>query len=208
MVGFIGAGKGTTASILCEKHNFEQMAFAGTLKDATAAIFEWPRDLLEGDTAESRDFRETIDPYWSKEFGFDVTPRLMLQRVGTEAMRHGIHDGVWISSLGRKIDSSTKNVVITDVRFPNEIKMIHERGGFVVRIRRGPDPVWFEDATRENFMKTYHPDVHPSEWSWVGTPLDYILHNDSSISELESQISHMMKVFIGPTGDNQLHSTK
>jgi hypothetical protein len=63
-------------------------SFAGALKDAVAAIFVWPRHLLEGDTAESDRFRETADEYWTEKLAgkkgsifekYDkITPRLVL----------------------------------------------------------------------------------------------------------------------------------
>ena len=42
-------------------------------------MFGWDREMLEGDTEESRDWREKVDPYWSTETGNPITPRLILQ---------------------------------------------------------------------------------------------------------------------------------
>ena len=52
--GLIGSGKGTVADILEQEHGFIKVSFADSLKDAVAAVFGWPRSLLEGDTEESR----------------------------------------------------------------------------------------------------------------------------------------------------------
>ena len=64
IAGLIGSGKDTVANHLINNHNFTSVKFADKLKDGVAAIFEWPRDLLEGDTDESREWRETPDPFW------------------------------------------------------------------------------------------------------------------------------------------------
>ena len=199
--GFIGSGKGTVADILVEKKGFTKLAFADSVKDATAAIFGWPRALLEGDTDESRAFRETMDPWWSEKTGKHITPRYMLQLMGTEAGRDVFHKDLWILSLEKKL-GMYKDVVIADVRFPNEIDFIQRMGGFVVRVKSGDDPPWAEDAKRANLehntdlMSDHH--IHYSEWAWIGTPVDYQLDNVGPISMLASDIEHMLKVFTGP----------
>ena len=76
-VGTIGSGKGTAGEILAQRGFFTE-SFAAPLKDITASLFGWPRHLLEGDTQESREFRESKDPWWSERFGKDITPRYIL----------------------------------------------------------------------------------------------------------------------------------
>ena len=118
--GLIGSGKGTVADHLVDRYGFQKVSFADALKDATAQMFEWPRELLEGDTVESRTWRETPDEFWSSELGYTVTPRFVLQKFGTECMRVGFYDGVWVSIVKRKIlNNPTVNWVIPDTRFPN-----------------------------------------------------------------------------------------
>lgn len=213
IVGFIGSGKGTAADILVEKKNFHKLSFADTVKDATAAIFGWPRPLLEGDTEESRIFRETKDEFWSERFDYDFSPRLALQLMGTEAGRDVFHPDVWVYALERRL-AMYPNVVIPDVRFANEMDFIRSKGGFVVRVKRGADPEWFDTAKTANSIPQKQEEyitkltatnrmdeeykVHYSEWAWVGQEFDYVLHNESSISMLEADIEHMIKVFTGP----------
>jgi hypothetical protein len=40
--------------------------------------------------------------------------------------------------------------------------------------------------------------IHFSEWAWAGQIMDYQLDNNGSISMLEADIGHMIKVFTGP----------
>jgi hypothetical protein len=210
IVGFIGSGKGTASDILVNKHGFTKLSFADTVKDATAAIFGWQRPLLEGDTDESRAWREAKDEWWSERFGYDFSPRLALQMMGTEAGRDVFHPDIWIHSLERKMEMYP-NVVIADVRFPNEIDFIQSKGGFVVRVKRGLDPEWYDTAIRANDRKqdystaTMAQDemeekyrIHYSEWAWIGSIMDYHLVNEGALSMLEADITHMLKVFTGP----------
>jgi hypothetical protein len=205
VVGFIGSGKGTVADILVQKHNFTKLSFADTVKDATAAIFGWPRALLEGDTDESRAWREEKDEWWSEKTGKHITPRNMLQLMGTEVGRDMIDPNIWVYSLERRLELYP-NVVIADVRFPNEIKFIQSKGGFVIRVKRGPDPEWYETACAAN-AKVFSPDahaemvksgIHYSEWAWIGSIMDYHLVNEGALSMLEADVTHMLKVFTGP----------
>ncbi len=142
VVGFIGSGKGTVGDLL-EQKGFVKDSFAKPLKDACAAMFGWPRDLLEGDTEASRQWREQPDEFWSEKMGKKFSPRLALQLLGTEAGRNVFHKDIWVNSLLKRAGDS--NVVITDVRFKNELKFIHKNNGIIVRVKRGPEPDWYQD---------------------------------------------------------------
>jgi hypothetical protein len=200
LCGFIGSGKGTVANILVNEHSFVEDSFAATLKDAVAAVFKWPRAMLEGNTDESRAWREQVDPWWSERLGKPITPRWVLQQWGTEVCRKSFHDDIWILSLERKLATSDTNVVIADCRFPNEIAMIKRLGGEVWRVKRGAEPDWYDHAITYNkgesnigwAMSKHHlhtvANVHASEYSWVGSNFDKVITNESSIEDLRSAI--------------------
>jgi hypothetical protein len=188
--GLIGSGKGTVADILVEEHNFKKISFADKLKDSVAVLFGWPRSMLEGDTQESRQWREQVDEFWTNETGRTVTPRLVLQEFGTECMRQGFYDGIWVSIVKQQIltDPYT-NWVIPDTRFPNEIAMLQEIGGQVWCVTRGETPQWFLDY-RENNIKP--ADIHASEWAWGQTRFDEEIANDGTLEELRNQVSGLL----------------
>ena len=199
LLGFIGSGKGTAADILVSK-GFKKESFADPVKDAVSAIFGWDRALLEGDTNESREFRETKDEWWSKKTGQHITPRAMLQMMGTEAGRDTFHPDLWIHSLERRV-SNNEHTVIADVRFPNECEAIRNMGGYIVRVERGKEPDWYQAALRANtekntdLMSNYA--IHYSEWAWIGQKTDYNISNNGSMAMLEADIKHMLKIFGG-----------
>ncbi len=99
------------------------------------------------------------------------------------------HDDIWIASLENKLRNSRDDVVISDCRFPNEIRAIKQAGGMVVRVVRGPEPEWYNAAVSRNRgpngnstwslsgRKLEQLGVHASETAWVGTQFDVILDN-------------------------------
>lgn len=203
-VGFIGSGKDTAADYLVNFHGFRRDSFANTLKDAVAAVFGWDRTLLEGRTAESREWRDQVDFWWSNRLGKQITPRWVLQYWGTEVLRNHFHDDIWIASLENKLRKTKDNIVISDVRFPNEIEAIHNAKGLVVRVKRGPDPDWYTDALNMNKGPTNMSwaiskqrmselNIHASETSWVGGNIDYIITNDTTIDDLFQQLRSLVE---------------
>jgi hypothetical protein len=205
-VGFIGCGKGMAGDYLKFTHNYQKDSFAKPLKDAVSIIFNWDRDLLEGETTESRKWREQPDEYWSKKLGYPVIPRQVLQKMGTEAGRNIFGYDLWIASFeARWLKNNKPNLVITDVRFPNEIHSIRSLGGKVIRIKRGPDPEWYHDVyallssnndADKHVVETWSKQgkiPHMSEVAWIGSSFDYTLHNDSTTVEFQENLERILK---------------
>jgi hypothetical protein len=215
LVGFINSGKGTVGTILQNEYGFKPESFAKPLKDACAAIFGWDRALLEGDTPESRYYREQVDGYWAKVLNKPTfTPRLALQWMGTEAGRNVFGENLWTASCIRRCEMlwalQQYNTVVTDCRFVNEIKAIKDAGGVVVRVRRGQDPLWMRfylkqltSASADNlndYMAFREPELHQSEWDWVNSldKIDYTIENiegnPASMKDALSDILHEIKL--------------
>jgi hypothetical protein len=197
--GLIGSGKDTAADYLVNFHEFKRESFASSLKDAVSIIFGWDRELIEGRTKESREWREQPDAWWSARLGTTITPRYVLQYWGTEVIRQGFHDDMWIASLENKLRNSKNDVVITDCRFPNEIAKLKNQDAKIVWIKRGIIPHWYNIAARANkgdltaaeWLK--QESIHSSESSWAGTSFDYVIENNSSIEKLYSQLKNLVQ---------------
>ena len=210
ITGFIGSGKDTVAKMLVEK-GAVQDSFAAPLKDLCASVFGWPRDMLQGDTIESRDFRETPDMYWTRKLGIDqFTPRLALQLLGTEIMRTHFNQDIWLDSLEYRIRKQAQEdqiVVVSDARFKNELDLIKQLDGIVIHVIRNDMPEWYETAAHANrgsvpakhTMETRYASVHASEWKWAGYDFDYEISNTGTLAELQSQVD---------TIHNNIFSTK
>jgi len=199
--GFIGAGKDTAADYLVNFHEFRRESFAGTLKDAVAAVFGWDREMLEGRTKQAREWREQLDLWWSERLNMpELTPRWVLQYWGTEVCRQGFHDDMWIASLENKLRTSQDSIVISDCRFPNEIAAIRAQGGKIVWVQRGPTPHWYEIASKANAGDNKAREwlrlngIHASEYSWAGTQFDKIIINNGSIDSLYQQLKNLVQV--------------
>ena len=191
LVGPINSGKDTVADRLVIKHGYKRDSFAKSLKDAVSSMFNWDREMLEGNTESSRHWREQPDKFWSEKMGKEVTPRIILQQFGTEIMRGQMYDGIWVDSvIGRY---KGENTVISDTRFQNEIKTIKAHGGVIVLVKREEIP------TREEMQKQ---GAHQSEWDWIGSDFDYIIDNTSSLEGLNAHIDHFIDQLQGHPSSN------
>ena len=189
LCGLIGSGKNTVAEHLMKTHDYVGVSFAETLKDAAACIFGWDREMLEGATSEARDERELKDEWWSERLGFDVSPRYMLQFMGTEVMRNNLHTDIWALATEKRILEMQQhypmlNFVISDVRFPNEVAMIRRLNGKICHVRRGELPEWFGQNPEH---------IHASETAWNNEFFDATIYNDGTIEELKTTIDNLLK---------------
>lgn len=207
--GLIGSGKDTVADYLVAQHGFKRESFAGALKDAVAAVFSWDRELLEGRSAEARAWREQTDAWWAKRLNLPhLTPRWVLQNWGTEVMRRNFHDDIWVASLENRLRKTTEDIVISDCRFPNELKIIKNLNGTTVRVARGSDPKWFDIAATVNIGQSHvgwalgkskleRLKIHPSEYSWVGNKFDVVINNNGTIEDLYASTENIMTSIVG-----------
>lgn len=205
LVGFMNSGKTTVGNMLVNDYGFYSESFAKPIKSAVAEIFGWSRELLEGDTLESRKWRDIRDPVWSDELGWDITPRKALQLMGTEGGRNIFGPNLWTSALLMRL-SNNLNYVITDVRFANEIAALRRREAMIVRVKRGPDPGWLEIGKEFLSFEPFHEAgrtdrymaellaklPHRSEWDWVNSPVDITIDNDGTLDDLRHKVQQLV----------------
>lgn len=178
------SGKDTIGSYLVEKYGFVRVAYADALKEACKNIFGFSDEQLYGD-----DLKEVVDEYWGH------TPREILQKVGTELFRERlpqlctyISNDIWIRSVERKIQNLAKQgvskIVITDIRFPNEIEFITRSGGVTWKVVR---PGLFTDSSSP---------VHTSETLTDTFVCDHEFVNNSSLEILYAQVDSEMQTVL------------
>jgi hypothetical protein len=200
LVGFKGSGKDTASQPLLDLGH-QKTSFAGIIKDCCSVIFGWDRDMLEGLTDESRIKREETDLWWAEKLkrpGF--SPRRAFTSFGTDVIRQHFDENIWVMAVERQILNTGGDWVITDCRFPNEIKMIKDLGGTLIRVKRGAEPEWYNDAVVANGDSAAqgHAEavaamattgVHISEWAWVGNEhIDVTIDNDTTTAELHERV--------------------
>ena len=165
------AGKDLAAAYLVKHYGFLRLAFADPLKEAARCIYGFTDEQLYGQ------LKEVADPFWGE------TPRVILQKMGTECMRKGHRNDIWIAAAQRKLlGEPDRNWVISDCRFPNEARMIHSLGGKVVRIDAtfaGKQIIQAQTHESETAMNTY------TDW-------DHILLNDSTKEAYYKRIDEML----------------
>jgi len=156
LIGTAGAGKSTAAAHLVKGHGFVELSMAGPLKDLCARFFGWDRSRLD-----ELEYKEEQDPNLPDGW----TRRKVLQFVGTELMRH-IDPDIWVKKVLRQMDgiwcddeAAGIPIVISDVRFLNEVKLIQANSGIVVRVERlDPD---FESTTPAHASESELADFSP-----------------------------------------------
>lgn len=126
--GPAGAGKDTAVDFLkCSYENrmkIDCFSFAGPLKEGVRKMWDFSDEQLYGDQ------KEVVDPRWN------VTPREILQWMGTDVVRSKQPDH-WLKLMETKIKNSTADLIlISDVRFENERDLIMSLDGHVVKLVR------------------------------------------------------------------------
>ena len=199
ITGLIGSGKDSLAMAF-EQFGYRRTAFAAHLKDVTAKAYGWPRVLLEGDTDESREWREQPCPVHG------ITPRSALQKVGV-AFRD-IDPEFWVRACLSGI-TPDRPAVISDVRFPNEANAIRDAGGIILNIFRDI-PEWRHDAIRMNDGKitvaefqAKWGDVHVSETAMMGYKSDHVLYNMRNPDGWRAQLRNMAEVVLDAYAEQQ-----
>ena len=182
--GKMGCGKTTVADYLVREHGFVALSFADPLKMCVRDAFGLRDEQVWGEE------KRLNDDFWG------LSPGTLLQLVGTQLFRDGLAElmpdifgkkDIWLRRLLKDVDTLRaknpgQNIVIPDVRFPNEGDLVKTRGT-LIRIERTVSP---SDGRDPN---------HPSEISMDSyESFDYTLGNDKTISELLNVHVHAILV--------------
>lgn len=188
--GFQSSGKDTIADYLQNKYGFYKYSFANKLKMIISIIFGWDKKKLEGIEKVDREWRETVDEWWSKKLNIsNFTPRYAMLNIGT-IFRDYFNKDIWVNSLEKEIDNSDKNkIVISDCRFENEYNLIESYNGYKICVIRDLEKYNYY-CKIDNFSKT---DIHESEYRWINFKYDYVIFNDGNIEKLYNNIDIILK---------------
>jgi len=123
---------------------------------------------------EDRDFKDVQLPV---EWDY-MTVRTFLQKLGTEAMREGLHQNTWANAFWSDFDEDNDHWLITDIRFPNEYESVKDRNGIVIKVVR-------------NIEIPKHE--HESETALDSYRFDYVINNNKDINHLISEVETLLK---------------
>jgi len=190
LMGFKGSGKDTVANILSE-YDYSILSYAETLKQCLCVIFGWEMEMINGHTPESRKWRDDVDHWWAEKLGIpNFTPRMAMTMIGTDLFRKHFDENIWVYSLVNKINSIKGNVVVTDIRFPNEYHYINSMpNSSIFRVRRFR-PEWENTGIKaaygdQDAIQTLNAmNIHESEWAWLSCDYKCEIKNVGSFSDL------------------------
>jgi hypothetical protein len=160
VTGHARHGKDTTGQFLVDNYDFARYAFADQLKSMALTLNPIIRTFTFPKHAERL---ATL----VKLLGWDKAKeipevRRFLQVLGTEAVRDHLGQDAWVDALDKKLndDGLTRDsdIVITDVRFPNEAQFVKRNSGEIWRVKR----LVYEDGMIRDFDNGLGVD-HPSE---------------------------------------------
>lgn len=175
---------------------WEVRKFAGKLKDIASHLTGIDREKFE-----DQEFKKTeLGPEWNVPATVSLvdgvvklndykpmTVRDLLQKLGTECMRTGLHTNTWVNALFADYvpvdynddeQPSLPNWIVTDTRFTNEAQAIKDKGGIIIRVDRpGVEPI----------------NAHPSETGLDNWKFDYRVANVSGLFELKENVKDILK---------------
>lgn len=125
------------------------------------------------------------DPYWQarKEESIPalgVSPRRMMQTLGTEWGRQLINPDLWLIMAHQRLLQNGPGMVVSDVRFDNEAAWIRKHGGRIIHVIR-PD--------------TKAVEAHASEDGIEMQDTDARLFNSGTLEELQLSVRELLRVY-------------
>jgi hypothetical protein len=190
--------------------DWKVVKFASKLKQIVSILTGIPVEDLEKQEVKDRVLgkewdRVTFNPFGknSDEIRKQITVRQLLQEVGTDAMRNVIHPNIWVNALfadykkpiiasmsDSQIEQKIKegnfsypNWIITDLRFPNELEAIKQKGGITIRIHR--------DLHKGNAHIAPIPHISETSLDHI-TDWDYVIDNNGSIEDLIEKVKEIL----------------
>jgi len=196
--------------------SFINKKFAGKLKAVGSLLTGIPIEKFE-----DQDFKKTDLPneWVYVENGYaarNMTVRDFLQKLGTEAMRNGLHTNVWVNALfadykeeldpyhfKSHINESTlkyPNWILTDMRFPNELESVVERGGITIRVNRTSFRTTETELGKVSVVNQTEVDKligiqeHPSETALDDAEFKYTIENNGTIQDLVEEVKRILTI--------------
>lgn len=163
VIGIAGparCGKDTVADLLLARHpGWRKASFADPIKEMLKAGLGLSDDQLWGEDKDWVDMR------------YGLSPRYMLQTLGTEWGRNLVHRDLWVLAMEQHIGNG---LIIPDVRFPNEAAFVRKHGVLIhITGRGGID------------------GDHVSEAGVPACPSDLFVYNAGDLQDLQAHVEDL-----------------
>ena len=172
---------------------FKVIKFADKLKDVVCLLVGCTREQMEdrvfkekplggwwfvytdagGNIISERDYLKLDACGRSSYTRKDLSIRSLMQVIGTECFRVKVHPDTWVMLTMDEVKRTNGDVIITDVRFPNEMDIIKANGGIIIKVSRNMGQV----SNHESELYIDSCDCH-----------DYFIDNNGSIDDLRWKV--------------------
>lgn len=178
--GKMGSGKDTVGNMLVSNlTKAARLSFASKLKEVTKLAFNWTDDHVDGR------LKNEVCPIWG------VSPRFVLQKMGTEFFRDTIRKDYHIKNMDIRIiqleDSGFEYAIITDVRFNDEAEYIIGKGGVIISVLRDKD---------KNALSKDNNSTHVSESGITPDCVDIMFDNNIPYKDIEIKVKYLANMII------------
>jgi len=182
--GRANSGKNTIAQILAHRlcdhpKEYAMLAFADPIKEMAMIMFPWADpECLYG----ASHLRNNTIPYAKNEFGEPLTYRQALIDIGTQGRRY--KPDIWVDVMDHRIQKmplkeqegiEKRLLLITDLRFVNEMDYLVRKGFFVIKVLRDT-PLLINHGTETEQEKIPENDF------------DFILENNADLETLRNKV--------------------
>ena len=175
--GRLRAGKDTVADYLVERCGFTKLGMSDPLLEAALVL---DPILYEDNSRNTVRLSEIVDAVGYTEAKKEPEVRRFLQVLGTDFGRNMIGENVWVNIAARSIDglrNQGHDVVITGIRFENELGMVNRLGG----------QSWWVDRDTDEPASD-----HASENGVAGWQFDTIINNNGSLDDLYAEVERIL----------------
>jgi hypothetical protein len=178
ITGYAQNGKDSLGHMF-EEIGFTKLAFADALRECVRVLNP---SIPVGNRGEVWTYQDLLKAVGYEEAKKQPEVRRLLQVMGTEVARDILGENTWVEALHKKWhELEFPDLVVTDVRFPNEAAWIHRNAGFMVRVIR---PLFVAEGIDH---------THPSERFVPTLPVDHIV-TAVDMQELEAQFRELRAV--------------
>lgn len=170
LTGKAGSGKDTIADYLVHDYYFRKYSLASPIKLAIANMFGVTEDFLD-DRALKESSRPELCGFSYRELAISLGSDW-----GRGAFLEKFNQSLWLILADKHIDF-TKNIVIPDIRFQDEVDWLESKGGILIHVSR-------KECTKID---------HPSEAGVKVGDNHYIIHNDHGMIKLFMEVDRLAR---------------
>lgn len=201
---------------------WEVKKFAGKLKQIASILTGVPIEKWEDQSFKKQEMprvwevtKQVMEADENNQDGYStdlMTYREFLQKLGTEAMRNGLHENTWVNALfadykakwvptGNSVaeedvslEKEYPNWIITDMRFPNEYDAVIGKQGICIRVEKPCQYCNGLGYHKISCVKLYQTQ-HASETALDNHVFDYVINNTGTIDDLVKEVRKMLLHF-------------